>query len=89
VAGVVVSDGSLFLVATLVVADAEEVMFEATMAPGCEVTEDAVELASGALTSAGVGGRRRRPRLPLTSATRRRARGQAGCRARLLLGAPR
>jgi hypothetical protein len=47
VAGVAVSDGGLLLVATPVVADAREVMFEATMAPGREVTEDAVELPSG------------------------------------------
>jgi hypothetical protein len=69
VAGVAVDDGGLLLVATPIVADIEEVMFEATMAPGRKVTEDATKLANGALTCAGVGGRRRRPRLPLISAT--------------------
>jgi hypothetical protein len=47
VARVVVGDSSLFLVAMPVIADAEEVTFEATMAPRREVTEYAVELASG------------------------------------------
>jgi hypothetical protein len=79
VAGVAVGDGGLLLVATRIVADAKEVTFEATMAPGHEVTEDAVELASGALTSTGVGERRRRTLLQLTSATRGRARGVQGC----------
>jgi hypothetical protein len=69
VAGVAVGNGGLLLVATPIIADVEEVTFEATMAPGREVTEDAAELANGALTSAGVGGQRRRPRLPLISAT--------------------
>jgi hypothetical protein len=80
VAGVVVGDSNLFLVATPVVADAEEVTFEAMMAPRHEVPEYAAELASGTLASAGVGGQRRLAWLPLTSATSRRARGRAGCR---------
>jgi hypothetical protein len=78
VAGVVVSDSSLFLGTTPVVADAKEVTFEATMAPRREVPEYAAELASGTLASAGVGGRRRLAWLPLTSATSRRARGRSG-----------
>jgi hypothetical protein len=80
VAGVVVGDSSLFLIAMPVVADAEEVTFEATMAPRREVPEYAAELASGTLASAGVGGGRRLAWLPLTSATSRRARGRAGYR---------
>jgi hypothetical protein len=70
----------MFLVATPVVANTEEVTFEATMAPRREVTEYAAELASGTLVSVGIGERREMSRLPLTSATSRRARGRAGCR---------
>jgi hypothetical protein len=80
VARVVVSDSSLFLVATPIIADVEEVTFEATIALRREVPEYATELASGTLVSAGVGGRRGLPWLPLTRATSRRARGRAGCR---------
>jgi hypothetical protein len=47
VAGVAVGDGGLLLVAIPIVDDAKEVTFEATMAPGREVTEDVAELEVG------------------------------------------